>query len=656
MPSTKSKCSLQKAKKYASKYTIDQNVIPLDLFHFAINVEMEHAHTVTDLIERISSSSVPSVDVCEVATKIVIDHLLEFPDYYQRLKKLETQADKEWEGKDKPSIFKGTTVVTTRAKTKNDIQDNADEDDCGCEANGDNDSAAGDEENGDGDHIELSAIEATHLPLEMYVGKDGVKNPFDGCQKELIETYGAYDLVLIENASEIAKDDYLHPNLEKVMKAMCQEFSSLKKCDFLDSESFDIDQDDRLVEDGRIDGYIEKFGKRARMTVRGGESGGKYVMAVLAINMTHVDKESGELVSDGGHYGGFIKHPDGVLYIYDSMSTDAENASVYSEVFEELGRAIFKPTTVRINPCINAKTYLQPTGGFPENIDHNTLHAVREEYRQQLGWLMDSFSKKPKFKAHPLFTKYTVDIPRNKVVIHLNKNVTQESLEHMIDVVTLSDVYDEKGLTKAELDTSSPLFTAAVIDLTEQHRELLRALKIQVPDSQDHFCFMWSLWLICTNFLSIDVNEVKDRALIPLIVIKRFIWSLSKFLKLDVVTGTRGRGSGKDETQLIRSELYETYFPYVWLRADKNDMTNPLFLLYSIAPRGRTFSSIKDCVNYSLESQQDLVQLPKQTPPQTVLDELKTVPEDEKCNIGDRFWKRPRGDDSDSEGSYDESD
>lgn len=40
-----------------------------------------------------------------VTAKIVIAHLTEFPDYYKRLLKLETAADKYWNKKIKPNIF-----------------------------------------------------------------------------------------------------------------------------------------------------------------------------------------------------------------------------------------------------------------------------------------------------------------------------------------------------------------------------------------------------------------------------------------------------------------------------------------------------------------------------------------------------------------------
>jgi len=41
-----------------------------------------------------------------MTAKIVISHLLEFPDYYKRLQKFEASADKYWSNKIKKDIFK----------------------------------------------------------------------------------------------------------------------------------------------------------------------------------------------------------------------------------------------------------------------------------------------------------------------------------------------------------------------------------------------------------------------------------------------------------------------------------------------------------------------------------------------------------------------
>jgi hypothetical protein len=68
-------------------------------------VEMEHSGTIKWLIEQLSHSSGKSDKpveelVKEMATKIAEDHLKEMPDYYSRLKDMES-AGKRKEGTDK---------------------------------------------------------------------------------------------------------------------------------------------------------------------------------------------------------------------------------------------------------------------------------------------------------------------------------------------------------------------------------------------------------------------------------------------------------------------------------------------------------------------------------------------------------------------------
>lgn len=85
------KVSFMKARELANKYHIDLRRVPLKYFRKGIIAELEHANvTGGDL---------------DVTTKIVIAHLQEFPDYYQRLEIMENDADSFWKGKDK-KIFK----------------------------------------------------------------------------------------------------------------------------------------------------------------------------------------------------------------------------------------------------------------------------------------------------------------------------------------------------------------------------------------------------------------------------------------------------------------------------------------------------------------------------------------------------------------------
>jgi hypothetical protein len=73
------------ARRLAKKYRIDLRRVPLKYFRRGINAELEHRNiTHGDL---------------DITVKIVIAHLEEAPDYYQRLEILEAEADKFWEGK-----------------------------------------------------------------------------------------------------------------------------------------------------------------------------------------------------------------------------------------------------------------------------------------------------------------------------------------------------------------------------------------------------------------------------------------------------------------------------------------------------------------------------------------------------------------------------
>jgi len=482
------KITKKESEKYAKKYKIDTSVISLDSFRKGMEVELEHINRVWNKEEKKTKQQ-----YLDIVSKIAIDHLLEYPDYYERLEKMEKEAKIEWNGKEKPCIFKGMTYKCT----KDDEEDN------------------------------MNSL----LPLEMYVDPDSDQF-FDGCQKLLIEKHNAYDLVLIENASEIAKDDILQPNLENIMKKICEEFDD---CVYLDSDTFALDKYDRFVNYNYVKDYAKRHNKKLKCK-------GKYIMTVLAIDLTTYDPNNPdkEVMSQGGHYGGFIKHPNGTLYVYDSMKS-----SLYSDKFEEIGKTIFSPKLIAINACINPRTFLQPTGGFPNEMDPMTKKAFRN---------------------------YVFD----------------------------------NGINP---DHPNTLIQA-------------QALKIQVPESQDHFCFIWSLWLICANLMNADVNFIAQQNLVPLLVIKRFIWTLINML---------GIRNAKD---IYRQQLYDEYFPQAWLRTSNNLVDTSSFAPFRYTDNSISTSSIRECMEYSV-SKPVLVKLPRQQPPQDVLDALVTVPD--YCDVTTNF-------------------
>lgn len=82
------------AKKLAKDLGLNLRKVPLSQWTFGLKVELEHGKAGIEL------TNVTNDDLMMTA-KIALAHLLEFPDYYARLKKMETEAEKFWKGKPK---------------------------------------------------------------------------------------------------------------------------------------------------------------------------------------------------------------------------------------------------------------------------------------------------------------------------------------------------------------------------------------------------------------------------------------------------------------------------------------------------------------------------------------------------------------------------
>ena len=93
------KISKTEAKKLFIKYNINKDVISLEDWHTGLNVECEHGSMISKLTNVTHDSK-------DIISKIVIAHILEFPNYYQYLTKMEQKLEKYWSKKQKPkSIF-----------------------------------------------------------------------------------------------------------------------------------------------------------------------------------------------------------------------------------------------------------------------------------------------------------------------------------------------------------------------------------------------------------------------------------------------------------------------------------------------------------------------------------------------------------------------
>ncbi len=79
----------QKAKEIGDKLGIKWDKFNVDQFRRGMDVELEHG--LCDLVTNVSN------DDALTTGKIALAHLNEFPDYYDRLEKMEEEAEKFWE-------------------------------------------------------------------------------------------------------------------------------------------------------------------------------------------------------------------------------------------------------------------------------------------------------------------------------------------------------------------------------------------------------------------------------------------------------------------------------------------------------------------------------------------------------------------------------
>lgn len=93
-------------RKVGDKLGIDYTVVPFDIFKKGIGVETEHGSK----LKKVTKTTNITGDDLLTTGKIVLAHLIEFPDYYQRLEKMEQEADEYWKGRVKPSVFKPKTL------------------------------------------------------------------------------------------------------------------------------------------------------------------------------------------------------------------------------------------------------------------------------------------------------------------------------------------------------------------------------------------------------------------------------------------------------------------------------------------------------------------------------------------------------------------
>jgi Protein of unknown function (DUF5661) len=87
----KRRTSTEEARRVGDEIGIDWDRFDLELFRTGMDVEYEHG------------SHDPQTDVTGddpiVTGKIALAHMKEFPDYYERLERMEAEAERDWADK-----------------------------------------------------------------------------------------------------------------------------------------------------------------------------------------------------------------------------------------------------------------------------------------------------------------------------------------------------------------------------------------------------------------------------------------------------------------------------------------------------------------------------------------------------------------------------
>lgn len=85
------KITKKQAKSLGNKFSINFDIIEFNEWHYGLNVELEHGRQLG--LTNVSNNSLV------LTAKIALAHLMEYPDYYKRLKIMEDKADIYWHNK-----------------------------------------------------------------------------------------------------------------------------------------------------------------------------------------------------------------------------------------------------------------------------------------------------------------------------------------------------------------------------------------------------------------------------------------------------------------------------------------------------------------------------------------------------------------------------
>lgn len=95
--SKSSRVSVEQAKYLADLFGLNLSVLKMSEWKYGLEIELEHG--TENPITNITN------DDLILTAKIALAHIMEFPDYYKRLKRLEEQAKKYWSRRKKLNVL-----------------------------------------------------------------------------------------------------------------------------------------------------------------------------------------------------------------------------------------------------------------------------------------------------------------------------------------------------------------------------------------------------------------------------------------------------------------------------------------------------------------------------------------------------------------------
>lgn len=131
--------------------------------------------------------------------------------------------------------------------------------------------------------------------------------------------------------------------------------------------------------------------------------------------------------------------------------------------------------------------------------------------------------------------------------------------------------------------------------MTKEYRNLL---SMQSTESQNHFCYLWSIWWIHLKVNGVNFQEVLNDTIAnvdPLVVIKRYGWCLVYYLDLD-----RKLGEYK--------KFFDKHFLAIWDNEVQGEKLSPDFRRYKMPAPNKCYS-LNNVLNYSIGPVNDLVKV-----------------------------------------------